>query len=31
MMISIKVYDNKNNKKFDNVNFEYNFKFYVCM
>jgi hypothetical protein len=30
-MIPIKVYDNKKNKKFDNVNFEYGFKFYICM
>jgi len=31
MMIPIKVYDNMNNKKIDNVDFEYGFKFYVCM
>jgi hypothetical protein len=31
MMIPIKVYDNMNNWKFDNVNFAYGFKFYVCM
>ncbi len=31
MMIPIKVYDNMNNYKFDNVNFEYGFKFYICM
>jgi hypothetical protein len=31
MMIPIKVDDNKNNLKIDNVNFEYGFKFYVCM
>ncbi len=31
MMIPIKVYDNMNNLKIDNVNFEYGFKFYVCM
>jgi hypothetical protein len=30
-MIPIKVYDNMNNWKFDNVNFEYDFKFYICM
>ncbi len=30
-MISIKVYDNMNNYKIDNVNFEYGFKFYICM
>jgi hypothetical protein len=28
---SLKVYDNLNNLKFDNVNFEYDFKFYICM
>ncbi len=31
MMIPIKVYDNMNNYNFDNVNFEYGFKFYICM
>ncbi len=31
MMIPIIVYDNMNNNKIDNVNFEYGFKFYVCM
>ncbi len=31
MMIHIKVYDNINNSKSDNVNFEYAFKFYVNM
>jgi hypothetical protein len=31
MMILIKVYDNMNNLKIDNVNFEYGFKFYICM
>jgi hypothetical protein len=31
MMIPIKVYDNINNIFFDNVNFEYGFKFYICM
>jgi hypothetical protein len=30
-MIPIKVYDNMNNYKIKNVNFEYGFKFYVCM
>jgi len=30
-MIPIKVYDNMNNEKTDNFNFEYSFKFYVCM
>jgi hypothetical protein len=30
-MIPIKVYDNMNNKFFDNVNFEYGFKFYICI
>jgi hypothetical protein len=30
-MIPIKVYDNMNNSKFDNVNFEYGFEFYICM
>ncbi len=30
-MIPIKVYDNMNNSKIDNVNFEYGFKFYICM
>jgi hypothetical protein len=31
MIIHIKVYDNMNNLKIDNVNFEYGFKFYICM
>jgi hypothetical protein len=31
MMIPIKVYDNINNLKNDNVNFEHDFKFYMCM
>jgi hypothetical protein len=31
MMIPIKVYDNMNNLKIDDVNFEYDFKFYICM
>ncbi len=31
MMIPIKVYDNTNNLKINNVNFEYGFKFYICM
>jgi hypothetical protein len=30
-MILIKVYDNMNNLKIDNVNFEYGFKFYICI
>jgi hypothetical protein len=30
-MIPSKVYDNMNNWKFENVNFEYDFKFYICM
>jgi len=30
-MIPIKVYDNMNGLKIDNVNFEYDFKFYVSM
>jgi len=30
-MIPIKVYDNMNNLKIDNVNFEYGFKFYICI
>ncbi len=30
-MIIIKVYDNMNNLEIDNVNFEYGFKFYICM
>jgi hypothetical protein len=29
MMIPIKIYDNMNNSKIDNVNFEYGLKFYV--
>jgi hypothetical protein len=31
MMIPIEVYDNMNNLKIDNVNFEYGFKFYICI
>ncbi len=31
MMIPIKFYDNMNNSKFDHVNFEYGFIFYICM
>jgi hypothetical protein len=31
MMTPIKVYDNMNNQKIDNVNFGYGFKFYICM
>jgi hypothetical protein len=31
MMIPIKVYDNMNSLKIENVHFEYGFKFYVCM
>jgi hypothetical protein len=30
MMIFVKVYDNMNSLKIDNVNFEYGFKFNVC-
>jgi hypothetical protein len=30
-MIPIKVYDNMNNLKIDNVHLEYGFKFYICM
>jgi len=30
-MIFIKVYDNMNSLKIENVNFEYGFKFYVCI
>ncbi len=30
-MIPIKVYDNVNNQEFDNANFEYGFRFYICM
>jgi hypothetical protein len=30
-MIPIKVYDNINNLKIDNLNFEYGFKFDICM
>jgi hypothetical protein len=30
-MIPINVYDNMNNLKIGNVNFEYGFKFYICM
>jgi hypothetical protein len=29
-MTPIIVYDNMNNLKIHNVNFEYNFKFYTC-
>jgi len=29
MMIPIKIYDNMNNLKIDNINFEYGFKFYI--
>jgi hypothetical protein len=31
MMILIKVYEKMNNLKIDNVDFEYGFKFYICM
>jgi len=31
MMIPIKVYDNINNSKINNVNFEYGLKFYIFM
>jgi hypothetical protein len=31
MMIPIKIYDNMNKFLINNVNFEYGFKFYVCM
>jgi hypothetical protein len=31
MTIPIKVYDNMNNLKIDNVNIEYNFKFYLTI
>jgi hypothetical protein len=31
MIIPIKVYDNMNNWNFDIVNFEYGFKFYICI
>jgi hypothetical protein len=31
MMIPIKIYDNMNILKIENVNFEYGFKFYVWM
>jgi hypothetical protein len=31
MMITIKVYDNMNNEKLNNVDFEYGFKFYACI
>jgi hypothetical protein len=31
MMVPTKVYENMNNLKIDNVNFEYGFKFYICM
>jgi hypothetical protein len=30
-MVSISVYDNMNNSKNENANFEYGFKFYICM
>jgi hypothetical protein len=30
-MTSTKVYDNMNNLKIDNVNFEYGFTFYIYM
>jgi len=30
-MIPIKVYDNINNSKINNVNFEYGLKFYIFM
>jgi hypothetical protein len=31
MMITIKVYDNMNNEKLNNFDFEYGFKFYACI
>jgi len=31
MMVPIKIYDNMNNLKIDNLNFEYDLKFYICM
>ncbi len=31
MITLIKVYENMKNEKIDNVNFEYGFKFCVCM
>jgi hypothetical protein len=31
MMISSKVYDNMNDWTINNVNFEYDSKFYICM
>jgi hypothetical protein len=31
MVIPIKVYNNMNNLKIDNANFEHGFRFYVCM
>jgi hypothetical protein len=31
MKFPIKVYHTMNNLKFDNVVFEYGFKFYICM
>jgi len=31
MMIPIKIYEKMNNLKVANVNFEYGFKFYICM
>jgi hypothetical protein len=30
-MIPTKVHDNMNNLKINNVDFEYGFKFYICM
>jgi hypothetical protein len=30
-MIPIQVYDNMNNWKIDRFNFEYGFKFYICI
>jgi hypothetical protein len=31
MINPIKIYENMNNSKNNNVNFKYGFKFYVCM
>jgi len=31
MMVPTKAYDKMNNQKINNVNFEYGFKFYICM
>jgi hypothetical protein len=31
MMTTLNVFDNMNNLKIDNVNFECGFKFYICM